>query len=291
VRDDSLRDAFVQAAGRDEQGLAHAALCFARIGYPNLDPAPYLARLDEMGRVARDLVATAASDDDPRRARAAALTRYFYDELGFAGDREHYDDPRNSLLNVVLDRRAGIPITLAVVLLEIGARAGVKLEGVNFPGHFLLRLPADPDDRRGRDILLDPFHDGAVVSQADCARLLRRHVGEQATLDPGMLATAGRRDMLIRMLLNLKRAYVRMRSFPQARLATELLLALDPAALNELRDRGLLAYHLEDFASALRDLQSYLQLVAPPEDEEEQQELKQIWEHVKALKRRLASFN
>jgi regulator of sirC expression with transglutaminase-like and TPR domain len=291
VSDDALREAFVRAASDDALGLAPAALCFARIGYPNLDPAPYLARLDEMGSVARDLVAAASGDEEPRRAGAAALTRYFYEDLGFAGDREHYDDPRNSLLNVVLDRRAGIPITLAVVLIEIGARAGVPLEGVNFPGHFLVRLPADPADHRGRDVLFDPFHDGAVVSQADCTRLLRRHVGEHATLDQGMLATAGRKDMLIRMLLNLKRAYVRKRSFPQARLATELLLALDPAALNELRDRGLLAYHLEDFASALRDLQVYLQLVAPPEDEEEQQELKQIWEHVKALKRRIASFN
>jgi regulator of sirC expression with transglutaminase-like and TPR domain len=291
VRDDSLREAFIHAATADEPGLARSALCFARIGYPNLDPAPYLARLDEMGGVARDLVAAASEGDDPRRARAAALTRYFYDDLGFVGDREHYEDPRNSLLNVVLDRRAGIPISLAVVLIEIGARAGVPLEGVNFPGHFLVRLPAEPGNARAGDILLDPFHDGAAVTQADCRQLLRRHVGEHATLGPGMLATASRRDMLLRMLLNLKRAYVRMRSFPQARLATELLLALDPGALNELRDRGLLAYHLEDFPSALRDLQSYLQLVAPPEDEDEQQELKQIWEHVKALKRRLASFN
>jgi regulator of sirC expression with transglutaminase-like and TPR domain len=286
----SILDDFVRAASHDS-GLARAALCFARIEYPDLDPAPYLARLDEMGRVARDRLAGIGAPDRTHASRVLTLTQYIYEDLGFTGDREHYDDPRNSFLNVVLDRRAGIPITLAVVLLEVSARAGLRIEGINFPGHFLVRAPVSTDDPHGRDLLIDPFHGGAIVSESDCYRLLRTHLGDAATLSPGMFAVAGKHQILVRMLLNLKRAYVRMRSFPQARDATELLLALDPSALTELRDRGLLAYHLEDFSSALRDLQSYLRLAAAPSDDEERQEHDQIWEHVKALKRRIASFN
>jgi regulator of sirC expression with transglutaminase-like and TPR domain len=94
------------------------------------------------------------------------------------------------------------------------------------------------------------------------------------------------------MLLNLKRAYVRMYSFPQAKDATELLLAVDPSALNELKDRGLLAYHLNDFSGALRDLQTYLQLASRADgDEDDRKEQAEIWEQVKSLRRRVASFN
>ncbi len=110
--------------------------------------------------------------------------------------------------------------------------------------------------------------------------------------DQHLLGHATKLQILVRMLLNLKRSYVRMYSFPQARDITELLLALDPSALNELRDRGLLAYHLNDFSSALRDLQNYLSLATKSElDQEERDERAQIWEHVKSLRRRVASLN
>jgi len=287
----SLRAAFVKIASGPDQGLAAAALCFAQVEYPDLDPQPYLDQLDEMGRAAREMVAAAERERTGRASRLAAVTHYLYDELGFEGDRQRYDDARNSLLNVVLDRRAGIPITLAVVLMEVSARAGVYLEGVNFPGHFLVRAPAAADEPGARDLLIDPFHRGAIVSEVDCSRLLRGHLGEDATLSPGMFATASRQQILVRMLLNLKRAYVRMRSFAHARHATELLLALDPSALTELRDRGLLAYHVEDYSSALRDLQSYLRLVPAPADDDDRREQEQVWEHVKTLKRRLATLN
>lgn len=286
---ESLRHEFQRVASSADEGLASAALCLARLEYPRLDPRAYLERLDTWGREARERVRGAAPGG--RRHEVAALARYVFEDLGFAGDREHYEDPRNSLLNVVLDRRAGIPITLAIVLLELAARAGLPAEGVNFPGHFLVRVPADLSDPGRPDLLVDPFHGGAIVSESDCGRLLRSHVGDDALLSPGMFATAGKRQILIRMLLNLKRSYARMRSFPQAREVTELLLTLEPAATSELRDRGLLAYHLEDFGAALRDLQSYLRVVDAPEDDEEREEHRQIWEHVKTLKRRIAGFN
>ena len=285
------RQEFLDAVASPAADLALAALRLARVEYPELDPAPWLAELDALGEEARARVARAAELDPGRAARIAALTRYFYEERGFTGDREFYEDPRNSFLNQVLERRAGIPITLAIVLLEIGRRAEVPLEGVNFPGHFLVRAPAGPGEADARALLIDPFHGGAIVSERDCQRLLHAHAGLEAELSGEMFATAGKREIMMRMLLNLKRAYVRQHSFPQARDVTELLVRLEPAAVTELRDRGLLSYHLRDLSSALRDLETYLRVAAAPDDDEGRQERAQIWDHVKTLRKRLASFN
>src|SRR5262249_45552016 len=126
-----------------------------------------------------------------------------------------------------------------------------------------------------------------------CRELLHRHAGDDAVFDPQLFPRATKQQILARMLLNLKRVYVRMHSFPQAKDATELLLAVDPSAANELRDRGLLAYHLKDFAAALRDLQAYLQLASTTAkgNKDEPDDHEQIWEHIKALRRRAASLN
>jgi regulator of sirC expression with transglutaminase-like and TPR domain len=220
-----------------------------------------------------------------------ALNAYLFDEQGFIGNREKYEDPRNSCLNEVLERRTGIPITLALLYIEVAARAGLRVDGVNFPGHFLVRCP-DVSAPGAKSIIIDPFHGGALLSEHDCRLLLQRHVGTEVAFDKSLLAPATRPQILLRMLLNLKRIYVHMRSFPQAREITEMLLALNPSALSELRDRGLLAYHLNDLATALRDLQTYLKLSRLADlDDEERQEQEQIWEHVKTLRRRVAALN
>ena len=243
-----------------------------------------------------------------------AFNEYFYDEQGFSGNRERYDDPRNSFLNEVLNRRTGIPISLAVVYLEVARRAGLRVAGVNFPGHFLLRAPLAPAGRTSapRDdddvLIVDPFHKGAFLSEIDCRELLRQHVGDAAAFDRTLLEPATRHQIVVRMLVNLKRLYVRMRSFPQARFISGLLLSVDPSAIVELRDRGLLAYHLQDFAGALRDLEAYLRLLpqahrrqrgrqsASTDDSDDdapgdESEHAQIWEHVKTLRKRVAGFN
>ena len=285
---DAFKHEFLDAVADAKYSTGAAALRLARLEYVDLDPAPYLRQLDEMAREVRDRISNGGRNTPG--ARLTTVIDYLYKDLGFSGDREHYDDPRNSFLNAVIERRSGIPITLAIVFLEVAAGAGLTAEGVNFPGHFLVRVPVG-DGPGARGLLIDPFHGGAIISESDCHHLLRTHLGEDAVLDPAMLATAGKREIIVRMLLNLKRAYVRMRSFPQARVVTELLVHLDPSAITELRDRGLLAYHLEDFAAALRDLQEYLRLATVPEDEQARQEHMQIWEHVKTLRRRIASFN
>ena len=294
----------VDAAGDD---LAPAALAIARVEYPSLDAKPYLVRLDRMGEEAATRIRDAGGEP------IHAFNEYLYDEQGFVGNRERYDDPRNSFINEVLDRRTGIPISLAVIYLEVAHRAGLHVDGVNFPGHFLLRIRDGSAGDTGSDVrIIDPFHGGARLSEYDCRQLLRQHVGDEAAFDASLLAPATRHDIVVRMLVNLKRLYVRMRSFPQARFISSLLLGIDPAAVSELRDRGLLAYHLQDFGAALRDLEEYLRL-APKlteplehdvvaqdendiggEDGDRQGEMDdatQIWEHIKTLRKRVAGFN
>ena len=288
-----------QALNAPGSDLVPAALAIARIEYPALEARPYLDRIDEMGhRAAGRLGELSVLSSEA----ITAFNEYLYEEEGFTGNRAQYEDPRNSFLNEVIDRRTGIPLTLAVVYLEVAHRAGLHVSGVNFPGHFLLRSTPGVV---GQDLIIDPFHGGALLSESDCRQLLRHHVGDEAAFDASLLSPATRHDIVVRMLVNLKRLYVRMRSFPQARFVSTLLLTADPSALSELRDRGLLAYHQEDFSSALKDLEEYLRL--SPHDEQgdleigdddgdaeggdEAEEPTRLLDHVKALRRRVAGFN
>jgi regulator of sirC expression with transglutaminase-like and TPR domain len=288
-----LIDELVIAANSSGVGLARAALAIARIEYPQLDTERYVGRLDAMGDAARQWIeeSSSASGDRSTLACIRAFNTYLFEEQQFVGNRSKYEDPRNSCLNEVLDRRTGIPITMSLVYMEVGRRAGLQIDGVNFPGHFLVRCP-EVGGRGGSSLIVDPFHGGALLSEHDCRVLLQKHVGDEVAFSKSLLAPATRQQIIVRMLLNLKRIYVHMRSFPQARDVTELLLAMTPSALSELRDRGLLAYHLNDVSGALRDLQTYLKLTSMSEmDQEAREEHEQIWEHVKTLRRRVASLN
>ena len=279
-------EAALNAPGND---LLPAALAIARIEYPALEAQPYIDRIEEMGLKA----AGRLSELSVHSSEAiTAFNEYLYEEEGFVGNRARYEDPRNSFLNEVIDRRTGIPLTLAVIYLEVARRAGLTISGVNFPGHFLLRsVPGAV----GQELIIDPFHGGALLSEVDCRQLLRNHLGDDAAFDGSLLAPATRHDII-----------VRMRSFPQARFVSTLLLSADPSATSELRDRGLLAYHLEDFSSALKDLEEYLRLspneeqgdleIGDEEDEstggnDEEQQGPRVLDHVKALRRRVAGFN
>jgi regulator of sirC expression with transglutaminase-like and TPR domain len=289
-----LVDALTDASNAPGTALAHAALVIASIEYPRLAPEPYLAQIDAMGAAAGRAIAAHVEETHDRSTLSCVrgLNNYLFQELGFVGNRERYeDDPRNCCLNEVLDRRTGIPITMSVVYMEVARRAGLHIDGVNFPGHFLVRCP-DVGKRARGGLIIDPFHGGALLSERDCRVLLQKHVGSEVAFSKSLLAPATRKDIIVRMLLNLKRIYVHMRSFPQARNVTELLVALTPSALSELRDRGLLAYHLNDVTGALRDLQTYLKLSSMSEmDKDAREEHDQIWEHVKTLRRRVAALN
>jgi regulator of sirC expression with transglutaminase-like and TPR domain len=291
---------FTLAAHSPDPELANGALLIAQLEYPGLDARPYLEQLDALGLEARKRLTDAAASayDAPtgvnpeQYAQVMALNDYLFTDLRFVGNSANYEDPRNSCLNEVLDRRTGIPITLALLYIEVARRAGLEVEGINFPGHFLLRCSSGWGRPYSQDLIIDAFHGGALLSAGACRELLRRHQGHDDDVGPQAFRVATKPQILARMLLNLKRIYERMHSFPQARDVTELLLAVDPTSRAELRDRGLLAYYVRDFSAALRDLEAYLRFPAPSSlDDEDRQENEQIWEHVKTLRRRLAMLN
>lgn len=288
----ALARALEDADARPGQELAPGALIVASVEYPALDAGRWLARLAAIGDQALADVASQAGVEGPLHARVEAINRCLYGTLGFRGNRDHYGDVRNSCLNQVIERRTGIPITLAIVYMDVARRAGLRVEGINFPGHFLVRVRdgAAAVDANA-SLVVDAFNDGAILTEADCRALLVRHE-ETLAFRPELLARASRRQVFVRMLVNLKRLYVQNRSFPQAHAVTDALLALSPGSLAELRDRGLLAYHLHDYAAALRDLEEYLRLLTlTDKGDDARDETTQVWDHVKSLRRRVASLN
>lgn len=265
--------------------LARAALVIAKLEYPGLNPKPSLDRLQDLGGQAAH--AAKQISGAPPRDLLATISHELFKKNRFAGNRMHYDDFRNSLLNVVLQRGLGIPISLALVYMEVAKRANVDVQGVGFPGHFLMR---GPDDAPGaRALILDPFDAGRELGELECRALLAKTQGDDATYSSDLLKPCTPRQMLARMLNNLKRTYVELRSFPQAYAATNLILTVDPTLLTELRDRGLLAYHLDDHVSALADLEDYARLTSW--NAENDQERQEIWDHIKTLRRRVATRN
>ena len=245
------RQAFAAAVNRSDGtvDLATSALLIARLEYPSLETRPYLRRLDDMARTIHSRLDEGA---DPQ-TRLAALCVYLFEEEGFRGNNEEYYDPRNSFLNDVLDRRVGIPITLSTVFIEVGQRTGLEVSGVGLPGHFIVRV----HDDRG-DVLVDPFHGGALLSEDDCQKRLDRISGGKMKLRPQHLAPCSRRQMLARMLSNLKGIYVKSGDHLRAIGVMDLLLTVtaDP---EQVRDRGLLYASLDCYALAASDLASYLE--------------------------------
>ena len=244
----SLRFREMAARPDADVDLAEASLLIAGEEYPDLEPGRYLTRLDEMA------AALGRRAGDARAEQAvAALNRLLYEQEGFHGNTEDYYDPRNSFLNDVLDRRLGIPISLCTVYMEVARRAGLSVEGVGLPGHFVVRLssPAAP-------VLVDPFHGGAVLTLEDCQRRLDRIYSGRLRLAPAMLAPCGRKSILSRMLRNLKGIYVKAGDYVRALRAVEMLRSLDPENLDELHDRGVLYAALDCFAAAAADLEGYL---------------------------------
>ena len=247
------------AAGPEEDiDLVEAALLIAAQEYPGLDVLAYLGRMDRMattlrGRLRRDIGPTEA---------VFALNRYLFEELGFSGNVSDYYDPRNSFLNDVLDRKLGIPITLAVIYIEVGRRVGLALHGVSFPGHFLVKCPA-----RDGVIVLDPYAGGASLSLEDLQQRLQvLRGGPPPDIARRMLAAAGKKDILARMLRNLKNIYLQRRDLPRALDAAERVIMLEPRAAEEYRDRAAIYQDMECFRAALSDFRNYLMLKPGADD-------------------------
>ena len=200
----------------DTVPLAEAALLISAHANPALDVTSQLRRLDEL--------ATRVDRSD-----LSALCRVLFDQVGLRGDREHYDDPANSYIDQVLDRRLGIPISLSVLLIEVGRRCGVTLEAVGMPGHFLVRDPRAPEH------LIDAFDQGRRLDRAHCERLLRAVTGSAGRLTPNLLATSGTWATLARMLANLDRSFERRGDTASLTWVSELRMSIPAAAVGDRR--------------------------------------------------------
>lgn len=237
--------------------LGRVALLVAKEEYPQLSVDLYLARLDQISEEVKDRLA----DETAQLLVLNELRRTLFERRKLDGNRSAYYDPRNSFLNDVLDRGVGIPLTLGIVVLEVGWRLGIPLEGVNFPGHFLVRY-------RGTEVslLIDAFHGGAVRFEADAQSLLDQFYGGTVPLQPSFLRAASKRDMLVRLLTNLKGIYMKVGDDPRALAAVERLLMITPTAPNESRLRGMLLARLGRHDEAAQQLEAYLR-VAPGADD------------------------
>jgi len=255
--------------------LARAALAIARWEYPRLDADAYLERLDGLAR----------SVDGVRRSpdalgRLHRLREYLFVEQGFTGNRDDYYDPRNSFLNDVLDRRQGIPITLSLVLMEVGKRLGLAIEGIGLPGHFIAGARLDDSQ-----ILLDPFNGGALVTPEECEELVGSVVGRPVTLRPEHYSPVSGRQLLTRMLANLKGAYWRRQEWDRVVGAIDRLLVLDPKAAGEWRDRGVAWSNLGEVRRGLGDWERYLTEFPDAEDHET------VKGHLRRARQKLAQLN
>ncbi len=236
--------------------LARACLLIAQDAYPNLEVERYMGEIERMAARLRARLGQTATAED----RIVALNQFLYEELGYWGNTEDYDDPRNSYLNEVIDRRTGIPITMAILYMELGQRIGLPVEGVSFPGHFLVRLRL-----RGGMLVLDPFSGGAPQSEDELRNRVKRVIPDGVADDlpaselplDQFLEPAKNRQILSRVLRNLKRVY-REANKPERMLdVLNRMLLVTPDASAELRDRGYVYQRLECYRAAFKDLTDY----------------------------------
>ena len=247
--------------------LGQAALLIAQEDCPGLEVRPYILRLDQLAESAADVVRGLGQEDG-----TAALVAHLFSREGFRGNEDHYYDPRNSYLNEVLDRRLGIPITLAIVAMEVARRLHLPLTGVGLPGHFVLRYSAKGE------LLFDPFRGGRRLSLEDCRELVSRVSGEVFPLRPEHLRSATKHEILIRILRNLKSAHMRAEDLPRTLAAVERIMMLDPDDHSEIRERGTILAKMGLTTKALVDLETYIRLEPDAADSED------VWEQVRSIR-------
>jgi regulator of sirC expression with transglutaminase-like and TPR domain len=256
--------------------LAETALLLACEEYPQLEISPYLDKLDEMA----GLVLPKLSSRNSPMDTIETINDVLFGVMGFRGNTENYNDPRNSFFNDVLERRVGIPITLSAVYLEVARRVSFPIVGVGMPGHFLVKYVD-----REQELFLDPFNNGDVLTRDDCARRFTQMFGESQPFAEQMLAAVSPRQMLFRMLNNLKAIYLKVHAYNKGLGMVDMMLLADPEAIEQYRDRGVLHAQLRHFSAAAKDFERYLKGAPDSKDRA------QVEEHLKELRRIQAMMN
>lgn len=253
---------FVRLLATPEEAidLAAAAFQIARLAYPGLDVAPYMEQLDSMG----EEVAARLPENADAYARIETINHHLYGDLGFTGNEADYYDPRNSFLNDVLERATGIPITLSLVYIEVGRRVDLPLLGIGMPGHFLVRYAAED-----REIYVDPYDRGLVLTRAECSERMQRLFGGERELTDKHLEPVGARQILVRMLNNLRGIYVQKEEWARALSIVEWMQVVTPQDAVLCREIGALCFHLGERRKAGEAWGEYLLRMPEAPDAEE----------------------
>ena len=259
----------------DQIDLAKGALLIAKDAYADLDIEMYLQRLNQMAEELQSQIGNAADTSD----QINHLNRYLFEVQGFAGSsQEHYYDARNSYLNEVLERKTGIPITLSIVYMEIGKRIGLPLVGVGFPGHFIVK-------HRDLEAVIDPFERGQILSDEDLSERLTRIFRESMPIHPRFLQAVTNKEILARMLRNLRQIHFRKEEHEKAVNVGEQITWLAPQSAQDYRDLGYLYYQVNAYGKSLAAFNTYLRLSDDPPDREE------ISRNIRVLTQQIAKLN
>lgn len=259
----------------DQIDLAKGALLIAKDVYVDLDIEMYLKRLNQM---AEELQSQIGEETDTSE-QISHLNRYLFEAQGFAGSsQENYYDARNSYLNEVIERKVGIPITLSIVYMEIGKRIGLPLVGVGFPGHFIVK-------HRNLEAVIDPFQGGQILSDENLSERLSQIFRQSVPMHPRFLQAVTNKEILARMLRNLRQIYFRAEEYEKAVRAAEQITWLAPQSAQDYRDLGYLYYQVNAYAKSLNSFDTYLRLSEDPPDREE------IARNIRVLTQQIAKLN
>lgn len=277
--DTTRQDAFFAFSQLEDEQVAvpFGALLIAKDVYPELDITVYLEKLDQMGKEAKAQIGGTAD----LNAQVADLNHYLFEKKGFAGNEDDYYDPRNSYLNDVLDRKLGLPITLSIVYIEIGNRLGLRLVGIGFPGHFLVKQKGQYSET-----IIDPFEGGRILTKRDLDEKLQTMPMMQGEpMRPEFLQELTNKQMLVRVLRNLLAIYLKQNAYERAVRVGEQITWLAPGSALDHRDLGYLYYQVDSYGKSLRAFEKYLEL----EDGEPDRE--KIEFNVEVLKKQIAMLN
>lgn len=234
--------------------------------FPNLDITEYVQKLRSFDQGLRDHV----SEVKNPIYLVSMLNEYMFDILEFQGDSDDYYNPRNNFLNVVIDKRSGIPITLSIIYIEVAKAIGLELRPVGFPGHFLVKY--------SEELILDPFNRGSLLDIEDLQDILDATYGEGVEFEPEYLNDIEPEKILIRILRNLKSSYTESFSYEKAMHCINMVLGLDPNSPEEIRDKGIIQTRLLQNDLALSSLNKYLELAPEADDVDD------ILEIIKSIK-------
>ena len=224
------------------------------IEYPELNISKYIEKINEMGNSLKIKIGQVKNST----YHISMLNEYLFDELGFDGSEEDYYDPGNSFLNVVLDKKTGIPITLSIIYAEVAKSIGLDLQIIGFPGHVIVKYK--------EEIILDPFYSGRLLTIEDLEEILTRNFGEVVEFVPEYLNEATTDQLLTRLLRNLKNAYTQSYAYNNAMKCTDMILGMQPESPEEIRDKGILEERLLRYDKAIPLLNKYLELQPEADD-------------------------